>query len=459
MLLVAPGSYPSFHFPLFTFNNHYKEDNMDKNIIDNDELSVTAATPNGQAALARFGEMIREGRSTAAIEAFARQLPDHPVQGVSLRWLIGQSVWSMLFFGRDDLESLKNFHHYLNKGVYTQAVNRRKERHAVDTGDWGRLVRHPKRQSAWEPLQTVVFSPAQLRIDSLFLDGTALPEILRVCVGLRKADRAAVFAHSPWVYQFFEPKFLNGCEPSRLRFLRRRLNDMPLPVASACLGMIMDEAGDARDDIRELFESALFRRDSMFADMVVKYSHDLRTLRTIARTLGDAIWYFRLAHRVPSFDWVMNETPEDYELSDDDVMIPFRHGKEGEASWDWILAMHRKFKCNVRDIATDILRLGNPQSLAQLPNLRGGKKARRMLLRYALLAVVFFPEQSACAVLRGIEKRHPGLLDSFSDSLGHGLAWYARLHGKLKAVCRKAWGAIPGAEDGDTLEALLRKIA
>ena len=229
---------------------------MDKNIIDNDELSVTAATPNGQAALARFGEMIREGRSTAAIEAFARQLPDHPVQGVSLRWLIGQSVWSMLFFGRDDLESLKNFHHYLNKGVYTQAVNRRKERHAVDTGDWGRLVRHPKRQSAWEPLQTVVFSPAQLRIDSLFLDGTALPEILRVCVGLRKADRAAVFAHSPWVYQFFEPKFLNGCEPSRLRFLRRRLNDMPLPVASACLGMIMDEAGDARDDIRELFESA-----------------------------------------------------------------------------------------------------------------------------------------------------------------------------------------------------------
>ena len=82
-----------------------------------------------------------------------------------------------------------------------------------------------------------------------------------------------------------------------------------------------------------------------------------------------------------------------------------------------------------------------------------------MLLRYALLAVVFFPEQSACAVLRGIEKRHPGLLDSFSDSLGHDLAWYARLHGKLKAVCRRAWGSIPGAEDGDTLETILGKIA
>ena len=112
---------------------------MDKNIIDNNELSVTADTPNGRDALARFGEMIREGRPTAAIETFARQFPDHPSHGVSLRWLIGQSVWSMLFFGRDDLESLKNYNHYLNKGVYTQAVNRRKERHAVATGDWGRL--------------------------------------------------------------------------------------------------------------------------------------------------------------------------------------------------------------------------------------------------------------------------------------------------------------------------------
>ena len=226
---------------------------MDKNIIDNNELTIMAATPNGRDALAHFGEMVREGRPTAAIEAFARQFPDHPCHGVSLHWLIGQSVWSMLFFGRDDLESLKNYHHYLNKGVYTQAVNRRKERHAVDTGDWGRLVRHPNRQTAWKPLQTVVFSPAQLRIDSLFLDRAPLTEILRVCVGLRKADRAAVFAHSPWVFRFFEPKFLNSCEPSKLRFLRRRLNEMPLQVASACLGMIMDEASGARDNIQRKF--------------------------------------------------------------------------------------------------------------------------------------------------------------------------------------------------------------
>lgn len=222
-------------------------------IIDNNELTITAAIPNGRIALARFGAMIRAGRPTAEIEAFARQFPDHPNHGVSLRWLIGQSAWSMLFFGRDDLQTLRNYLFYLNKSVYTQAVNRRKERRAVTTGDWGRLERHPNRQSAWKPLETVVFSAAQLRIDSLFLCGTPLPEILRACVELGRADRADVFAHSPWVFQFFEPNFLNNCELSKLRFLRRRLNEMPLQVASACLGMIMDEASGARDNIQRKF--------------------------------------------------------------------------------------------------------------------------------------------------------------------------------------------------------------
>ncbi len=432
---------------------------MNKNIIDNDELTTTADMPEGRDALTRFGAMVRDGDSTATIENFARQFPDNSGHGVSLRWLIGQSAWSMLFFGRDDIHELKGCRHYLGRVIYTQAVNRQKERHAVDTGDWGRLVRHPNRRSAWKPLENVVFSPAQLRIDSLFLDGAPLPEILRVCVGLGKADRAAVFAHSPWVFKFFEPKFLNGCEPSRLLFLRKRLGEMPMQVASACLGMIMDEAIGARNDIRELFKPALLCRQSVFAETVVNFSHDLHTLRTVARTLGDAIHYFRLAHLIPSFDWIMNEAPEDYGGADDYVEAIPRPCNDFEAPMDRILALHRKFKCNVRDIATDILRLGNPQSLAQLPDLRGGKRTRRMLLRYALLAVVFFPEQSACAVLRGIEKRHPGLLDSFSDPLGHDLAWYAGLRGKLKALCRKAWGSIPGAESGDTLEALLAQIA
>jgi hypothetical protein len=82
-----------------------------------------------------------------------------------------------------------------------------------------------------------------------------------------------------------------------------------------------------------------------------------------------------------------------------------------------------------------------------------------MLLRYALLAVLFFPEQSAYAVLRGIEKRHPGLLGTFRDNISNDLAWYARLRDKLKAERRQAWNSIPGAEPGDTLEILLDQTA
>ncbi len=425
----------------------------------NNVLIDTAPVSGGREALAHYGEMIREGRPTAEIEDFVRQFPDSPGHGVSRRWLIGHSVWSMLFFGRDDIQALMGCRHYLNKVVYTQAINREKERKAAATGDWGRLLRHPDRKSAWQPFENIVVSKAQLQIDSLFLEGVPLPAILRVCVGLGKADRAAVFANSPWIFQFFAPQFLNRCEPDKLRFLRRRLNEMPIQVTAACLGMIMSEDGGARDDIRELFRSALLDSQSLFSEAVLNYAQDLRTLRAIAATIGDAIWYFRLAHFVPSFDWVMNEAPEDYERLDDYVVIPSRYGGCDNATWDQIVSMHRKFRCNVRDISSDILRHGDSSSLASLTNFPGGKKTRGMLLRYALLAVIFFPRQSACAVLRGIEKHHPGLLDTFRDCIGNDLAWYARLRDKLKAERRKAWNAIPGAESDDTLETLLGQTA
>ena len=425
----------------------------------NNAPTVTDTVSGGRETLARYGAMIREGRPTAEIEDFVRQYPDNPGHGVSRRWLIEHSVWSMLFFGRDDIHALKGCRHYLNKIVYTQAVNREKERKAVATGDWTRLVRHPDRESAWKPLANIVFSAAQLRIDSLFLEGVSLPEILHVCVGLGKADRAAVFANSPWVFQFFDPQFLNCCEPDKLRYLRRRLNEMPIQVASACIGMIMADDGDARDDIRELFRPAFLCRQSLFTEAVVNYAHDLRTLWSIAATIGDTIRYFRLAHFVPSFDWVMDEAPEDYERPDDYVAIPSRNGDCDNETWDQIISMHRKFRCNVRDISSDILRHGDSPSLASLTNFPGGKKTRGMLLRYALLAVVFFPRQSACAVLRGIEKRHPGLLGTFRDNIGNDLAWYARLRDKLKSERRKAWDSIPGAEPSDTLEMLLGQTA
>ena len=432
---------------------------MDTNIINDNEPIAMAAVPGGREALARYGAMIREGRPTAEIEDFVRRFPDNPRHGASRRWLIEHSVWSMLFFGRDDIQALKGYLPYLNQVVYTQALNREKERKAVATGDWGRLVRLPNRESAWKPLKSVVLTRAQLRIDSLFLDKEPLRAILRVCFGLGKAYRATVFANSPWVFQFYAPRFLNDCEPDQLRFLRRRLNEMPIQVAAACLGMIMSEDSGAREDIRELFRSALFWRQSLFSETVLNYSQDLRTLETFARNIGNAIWYFRLAHLIPSFDWIMNEAPEDYGMPDDYLETIPRHGNEIEASWDRILTVHRKFKCNVRDISSDILLFGDSQSLALLPNLPGGKKAQHMLLRYALLAVVFFPEQSACAVVRGVEKRHPGLLGTFRDDVGNGLVWYARLRDKLKAELRNAWCSIPCANPGDTLETLLEQIA
>ena len=432
---------------------------MDMSITNDNELTVTTPMPGGREALARYGAMIREGRPTAEIEDFVRQYPDNPGHGVSRRWLIEHSVWSMLFFGREDIQALEGYRHYLNKVIYTQALNREKERKAVATGDWGRLVRHPNRESAWKPLKSVVFTRAQLQIDSLFLNNESPRAILRVCVGLGKADRAAVFANSPWVFRFFDPRFLNRCKRDKLHFLRKRLNEMPIQVASACIGMILADDGDVRDDIRELFRPALLCRQSLFTEAVLNYAHDLRTLWSIATTIGDAIWYFRLAHFVPSFDWLMNEAPEDYERPDDYVVIPSRYGECNNATWDQIISFHRKFRCNVRDISSDILRHGDSPSLASLTNFPGGKKTQGMLLRYALLAVIFFPAQSACAVLRGIEKRHPGLLGTFRDNIGNDLAWYARLRDKLKAERRKAWNAIPGAEPGDTLETLLGQTA
>ena len=432
---------------------------MDMSITNDNELTVTTPMPGGREALARYGAMIREGRPTAEIEDFVRQYPDNPGHGVSRRWLIEHSVWSMLFFGREDIQALEGYRHYLNKVIYTQALNREKERKAVTTGDWGRLVRHPNRESAWKPLKSVVFTRAQLQIDSLFLNNESPRAILRVCVGLGKADRAAVFANSPWVFRFFDPRFLNCCKRDKLHFLRKRLNEMPIHVASACIGMILADDGDVRDDIRELFRPALLCRQSLFTEAVLNYAHDLRTLWSIATTIGDAIWYFRLAHFVPSFDWLMNEAPEDYERPDDYVVIPSRYGECNNATWDQIISFHRKFRCNVRDISSDILRHGDSPSLASLTNFPGGKKTQGMLLRYALLAVIFFPAQSACAVLRGIEKRHPGLLGTFRDNIGNDLAWYARLRDKLKAERRQAWNSIPGAEPGDTLEILLDQTA
>ena len=70
---------------------------------------------------------------------------------------------------------------------------------------------------------------------------------------IRKLVMDAVHSGVRDVFQFFEPNFLNNCELSKLRFLRRRLNEMPLQVASACLGMIMDEASGARDNIQRKF--------------------------------------------------------------------------------------------------------------------------------------------------------------------------------------------------------------